>query len=215
MSGRLVTIVLALGLVFSTLAALPRLASQRWPGDQQGYEPAQPIAFSHMQHAGELQISCLYCHAGAESSRHAGIPAASLCLNCHRAVRAPLAAVRAEEALAKEEKRPARPIVSPELEKLYEALALDPVTLKPVPGKTPRPIAWVRVHNLPAHAYFDHRAHVAAGITCQTCHGPVESMQRVRQVENLSMGWCINCHRDSGPLSLKSRAPTDCGICHR
>jgi len=215
MSGRLVTIVLAIGLIFGGLAVAPRLASQRWPGDQRGYEPVQPIAFSHRLHAGELQISCLYCHAGAETSRHAGVPAASVCLNCHRAVRAPLGIVRAEEERAKKEKREPQVQASPELQKLYDALALDSRTLKPIPGWSPRPIAWVKVHSLPAHAYFDHRAHVAAGVSCQTCHGPVETMERVRQFESLSMGWCVNCHRDSGAASRKGQAPTDCGTCHR
>jgi hypothetical protein len=214
MNGRLATIVLVIDLVFGACALGPRLLSYPLPGSQKGYEPAQPIAFSHRLHAGELQIACLYCHPGAEKVRHAGIPPAGTCMNCHRSVTAPLGAVRAEEDLAKQEKRKPRPVVSPELKKLYDALGLDD-KLKKARGKAPEPIAWVRVHNLPAHAYFDHRAHLAAGLDCQRCHGPVETMERLRQVEDLSMGWCVNCHRNPGPSSKAAHASTDCATCHR
>ena len=212
----LTTAVLLIGLGFSTLALVPRLGSAHLPGNDQGYEPSQPIAFSHRVHAGEMQISCLYCHHEAEHSRHAGIPAASICMNCHKSVTTPISEVRAEFELAKQEKRPARKIISPELEKLYEALGLND-KLQPDPAKTPTPIRWVRVHNLPAFTHFDHRAHVGAGVECQRCHGPVETMERVRQVEDLSMGWCVQCHRDSnrdGIAGKPVRASTDCASCH-
>lgn len=216
MNSRIATVVLLVALAFSALALAPKIGALRLPGNQQGYEPAQPIDFSHRLHAGELQISCLYCHAGAEKSRHAGIPAASTCMNCHRFVAAPLGAVRAEDELAKKEKRAPRKIVSPEISKLYTALGLGD-DLKPSAERVARPIEWVRIHSLPDFAYFDHRAHVSAGVSCQTCHGPVETMERVRQVSDLSMGWCVNCHRDvnrSGVAGKPVRASIDCAACH-
>jgi respiratory nitrate reductase gamma subunit len=215
-SSGVITAVLLIGLGFSTLALVPRLWSAHLPGNDQGYEPVQPIAFSHRVHAGEMQISCLYCHHEAEHSPHAGIPAASICMNCHRSVTTPIRDVRAEFELAKQEKRPARKIISPELEKLYDALGLDD-KLQPDPAKTPTPIRWVRVHNLPAFTHFDHRPHVGAGVECQHCHGPVETMERVRQVADLSMGWCVNCHRDANRDGIDGKvvhASNDCATCH-
>ena len=216
MNSRTVTGVLLVALAFSALALSPKLGALRLPGNQQGYEPAQPIDFSHRLHAGELQISCLYCHSGAEKSRHAGVPAASVCINCHRFVTAPLGAVRAEDELAKQEKRAARKIVSPEIAKLYAALGMGE-DLNPSAMREARPIEWVRIHNLPDFAHFDHRAHVTAGVTCQTCHGPVETMERVRQVSDLSMGWCVNCHRTASQTGIAGtavHASVDCSVCH-
>ncbi len=231
----LLSIVLMVGVGFALLATMPRLQAVRMPGNQKGYEPTQPIAFSHRLHAGELQIACLYCHAGAERSRHAGIPAAGTCMNCHSFVTAPLGAVRAEDELAKKGNRAPRRVVSLEIRKLYTALGLND-DRQPDPAKTPKPIEWMRVHTLPDFVYFDHRPHVNAGVACQSCHGPVESMERVRQVEDLSMGWCVNCHRSvnatgidgkgdftsapapaaRGPLPASHRVygPTDCSTCH-
>jgi Cytochrome c7 and related cytochrome c len=216
LARRLLTTILLLGLVLSSLILVGRLKSYHLPGNQQGYEPEQPIAFSHRQHAGELQISCLYCHFGAETSPHAGIPPASVCMTCHRFVTASQKAMLPEILEAHKAKRPPRPIVSPELQKLYDALALDS-KLEPDPSKQPTPIAWVKVHNLPAFTCFDHRSHVYAGLTCQRCHGPVETMDRVRQVEDLSMGWCVNCHRESGRTGVSGKPvqpSTDCATCH-
>jgi hypothetical protein len=193
-----------------------RLSGFYWPGNQQDYEPIQPIAFSHKDHAGKLQISCTYCHFGADKSRHAGIPAASLCMNCHRLVTASRAATLEEYQHAQQANRPAKPVVSAELKKLYDALALDD-KLQPDPTKKPRPIAWVKVHNLPAFTCFDHRPHVNGGVACQKCHGPVETMDRVRQVVDMSMGWCVNCHRDTTRTDATGRTvrpSTDCSACH-
>ena len=216
MRTRIVTLLLLVGLAFSTLTLLPRLGSYHLPGNHQGYEPTQPIAFSHRLHAGELQISCLYCHAGAEQSRHAGIPASNVCMNCHKSVTASLGAVRDEEKQAQQENRKPMLVESTELRKLYDALALDE-KLQPDAAKAPMPIAWVRVHNLPDFAYFDHRAHVNVGVACQRCHGAVETMERVRQVEDLSMGWCVNCHREAnrtGVAGKRVHASIDCAACH-
>ena len=216
MKSRILTVVLLVGLFFSLLALVPGIRGLRLPGNQQGYEPVQPIAFSHRLHAGEMQISCLYCHSGAEKSRHAGIPAASVCMNCHKYVTAPLGAIRAEDELAKKENRAPQSIVSPELQKLYSALALD-AKMQPDSAKQPALIAWVKVHNLPDFAYFDHRAHVDAGVACQQCHGPVETMEKMRQVEDLTMGWCVNCHREANRVGVAGKtvqASIGCATCH-
>lgn len=216
MSSRLITVVLVVGLAFNGLVLVPQVWNHPLPGNQWGYEPDQPIAFSHRLHAGEMQIACVYCHSGAETSRHAGIPPAGTCMNCHRFVTAPYGALLAESEEAGKAKRPPRTIISPELRKLYDALGLDE-KMQPDPKKTPRPIAWAKVHNLPAFTYFDHRAHVQAGVDCQHCHGPVTNMERMRQEEDLSMGWCVNCHRDvnrTGVADKPVHASTDCSTCH-
>ena len=115
----------------------------------------------------------------------------------------------------KENRKPRR-IVSPEIQKLYSALALND-SLKRDPSKTMIPIGWMLVHKLPDFAYFDHRAHVGAGVECQKCHGAVQTMERVRQESDLSMGWCVNCHRDANANGVAGRAvkaPVDCSGCH-
>lgn len=205
MNPRIVTIVLAIAVVFSALALVPRLMTTRLPGDHRGFEPAQPVEFSHRLHAGELGVQCLYCHSGAERSRHAGIPAASTCMNCHRFVKARRATVRAEEELAKKEGRKPRLVVAPGIEKLERAV------------KRGTPIRWARIHQVPDFVYFDHRPHVRAGMECQKCHGPVETMERVRQAGSLSMGWCVNCHRGRDGTRLGGtpvKASSDCSVCH-
>ncbi len=216
MNQKVVTIVLIVGLLFSLAVLALQAGAWHMPGNQQGYEPVQPIAFSHRLHAGEMQIACLYCHSGAEASRHAGIPPASTCMNCHKFVPAPLGALRAEDELAKKENREPQQIVSPEIQKIYEALALDDHLVRDV-QKTPQPIAWTRVYRLPDFAYFNHSAHVNVGVACQQCHGPVETMDRVRQVPDLTMGWCVNCHRTasaSGVASKPVQPSIDCSTCH-
>ncbi len=212
MTSRILTLTLAVALALSLFVLAPQLLALRLPGNNQGYEPPQPIAFSHLLHAGELQVQCLYCHSGAEKSRHAGIPSANVCMNCHRFVTAPLGALRAEDETAARENRKPRRLVSPELQKLYDALALDEA-MQPAPGKATHPIVWTAVHRLPDFVYFDHRPHVVAGIACQTCHGPVETMTRVRQERPLTMGWCVNCHRESGGAGTPA-ASIDCSTCH-
>lgn len=212
--GELLTLILVIALGFNLIILAFKLNSFHLPGNQQGYEPRQPIAFSHLLHAGELEISCLYCHSGAQKGRRAGIPPASLCMNCHQYVSAPIGSARAEEKEAAREGRRPRPVVSPEIEKLYRAQGLND-NLKA--AANPEPIQWIRVHNLPDFVYFDHRAHVAAGVVCQTCHGPVQSMAHVHQVEDLSMGWCVNCHRQTkrtGVAGHPVKPSTDCSTCH-
>ena len=205
--ARIRTITLACGLVLVLISLGSRLTTLRVPGNHQGYSPDQPIAYSHRLHAGELGIDCTYCHTGAEKGRHAGIPAAGICMNCHRIVTAPRVDVLAEAEQAKTDERKVRPVISPEIRKLYTALGLDDER-KPDPNRQTEPIEWVAVHKLPDFVAFDHRSHVAADVACQTCHGPVESMERMRQHSTLLMGWCVNCHRER-------QATLDCGACHQ
>ena len=207
---------LAVATTFVLATLVPRLLDARLPGNNTGYAPEQPIAYSHRLHAGELGIDCHYCHTGAERSRHAGIPSASVCMNCHKSVRATLGAQRAEEEDAKEAGRSAQPVISEEIAKIHRALGLD-AELKPDPKIGPSPIRWKQVHRLPDYAYFNHSVHVGAGVACETCHGPVETMERVRQVERLSMGWCVECHRDVNTHGIDGRevhASNDCAACH-
>lgn len=209
---------LLLGLVVVALTSEVRL-----PGNHQGYAPVQPIEFSHRLHAGELGMDCLYCHYGARSSRHAGVPPADLCMNCHKTVTAGFDAVLEERDLAEAEGREPARIESAELRKLYDALGLDE-ELNPRPDAEPRPIEWVRVHDMADFVYFDHRVHVARDVACESCHGPVRSMDRMRQEESLSMGWCIDCHRTRrvsvhGEASLEGErvedhVSTNCTTCH-
>ncbi|MQA31042.1 MAG: hypothetical protein GEU82_14625 [Luteitalea sp.] len=206
-------VILAAGLVVSLVTLV---AALRLPGDNQGYEPTQPIAYSHRLHAGTLQIACLYCHSGADKSRHAGIPSMNVCMNCHAGITANIAAVKQEEQVAAQQQRAPRPVVSAELRKLYDAMGLDEA-MSPRPEQAPKPIAWKRIHKLPDFVYFDHRAHTNASVQCQQCHGPIETMERVRQYETLSMGWCVNCHREvneTGVAGKPVQASIDCVTCH-
>lgn len=206
LKGKALTVFLLVAIALSLLLLAPTALEFRLPGVDQDYEPAQPIAFSHRLHAGEMEIACLYCHSGANRSRNAGIPPLGLCMNCHKTVSAPFAQVRAEAEAAEKEKRKPRRIVSPEIRKIYDALDLR------------APVAWKRVHNLPDFVYFDHRPHVGANVACQVCHGPVQAMERVRQFATLTMGWCVDCHRQNwtaaAPGGKPLHVPTDCSRCH-
>lgn len=216
MSSRVVSAIFGVGLLFSLILFAGKFNSARLPGNQQGYEPPQPVSYSHRLHAGELKIECLYCHFNATQSRHAGIPSANICLNCHLQVRASFGAVRQEDELAATENRKPRVVTSAELAKFYSAIGLPPDGEIRADSIT-QSISWVRVHNLPDFVYFDHRAHVAAGVVCQTCHGPVETMERMRQFASLSMGWCVNCHREANEKGVEGRrvnASIDCSTCH-
>jgi hypothetical protein len=204
-------------------------------GRQQGYAPAQPIQFSHETHAGIQGIDCQYCHDGARRSKHAVIPAASTCMNCHRAV-----TVGSQYGTAEITKIFAsigyNPNTNTYIEN-YESLSEDTIrtiyekwigdqykiqsglpTLdrkgeqlvaeqwegiktsltNPLKPNIPGPIEWIRIHHLPDHVYFSHAQHVSVGkITCQQCHGKAEEMPVLSQYAPLSMGWCINCHRET------------------
>lgn len=198
------------------LVVVAQSAEVHLPGNHEGYEPEQPIAYSHRLHAGELGIDCQYCHSGARSSRHAGIPPASLCMNCHQSVTAGFDDVLQERVQAELEGRePAAP-VSDELRKLYDHLGLGE-DLSPDHEATPTPVEWVRVHNLPDFVHFDHSVHVARGVDCRNCHGEVAAMERVRQTSTLSMGWCMDCHRRTPARADDDggeHVTIDCAACH-
>ena len=157
-------------------------------GVDQNYEPIQPIHYSHRIHAGDNGIDCKYCHSSARESKHSGIPSLNVCMNCH----VNIAEVAETTATAEYSKA----FYDKEIEKLYEAVGWDPATR--TYSKEPKPVKWVRIHNLPDHVYFNHAQHVsAAGIECQECHGTVEEMEIMSQHSPLTMGWCINCHRET------------------
>lgn len=153
-------------------------------GVQQGYAPTQPINFSHKIHAGQYEMDCKYCHSTVEKSKSASIPSLNTCMNCHKYVKA------AEKYNGK---------TSPEIQKIYNAIGFDGDNMEYIEGYEQKPIEWIRIHNLPDLAYFNHSQHVVVGkVECQTCHGPIEEMEKVYQYSNLQMGWCIDCHRERG-----------------
>ena len=135
-------------------------------GRQQAYAPLQPIKFSHEVHAGQNQTDCLYCHSTAEYSKSAGIPSVNVCINCHIIVREGTNSGKFE------------------IDKIHHAFENN------------IPVEWVRVHNLPDHVFFSHAQHVGAGkLDCAQCHGNVEEMDVLEQHSELSMGWCLDCHK--------------------
>jgi hypothetical protein len=173
-----------------------------------GYQPQQPVQFSHALHAGELGIDCRYCHNTVEVSSHAATPPTQTCMGCHSMIRT-------------------------------NSLKLEPLRTA---FKTDKPLQWVKVHDLPDYVYFNHSAHVRRGVGCVSCHGRIDKMETVYQHEPLSMGWCLECHRnpenalrpkelitkmDYAPegsqttigLKLKKdfhlNPSTDCSTCHR
>ncbi len=159
-------------------------------GRQKDYQPTQPIYFSHKVHAGINQINCLYCHGNAWESKHAAIPSMNVCMNCHKAISTYEKGPKLLDEEGKEINGTA------EIQKLYDYAGFtaggtwDPAKAKPV--------EWVKIHNLPDHVYFNHAQHTRVGkVQCQTCHGPIQEMDKVKQFSDLSMGWCINCHRET------------------
>lgn len=167
-------------------------------GRQQNYQPLQPIFYSHKVHVGINQINCLYCHAGAEKSRQAMIPSPNICMNCHKQINEytgekdhPLYTAEGKHIDG-----------TAEIHKLYQYAGWDPVKKeykRDVKGNImARPIEWIKIHNLPDHVYFNHSQHVKVGqVQCQRCHGQIQEMDEVYQFAPLSMGWCINCHRQT------------------
>jgi mono/diheme cytochrome c family protein len=155
-------------------------------GVDQDYEPIQPIHYSHRIHAGSNGISCKYCHSSARVSKHSGIPSLNVCMNCHKNI--------AEVSDTTATPEYSKPFYDGEIQKLYKAVGWDQSTQK-YTGKT-EPVKWIRIHNLPDFVYFNHSQHVTvAGIECQTCHGPVQTFEVMKQFSPLTMGWCVNCHR--------------------
>ncbi|WP_443936730.1 cytochrome c3 family protein [Pedobacter sp. MW01-1-1] len=195
--------------MFFVLCLIICLGSFGWmsmweTGVHQGYQPVQPIKFSHELHAGTNQIDCQYCHSGAFKSKNASIPSLNVCMNCHKAVQA-------------RDNHDGQ--ISPEIMKIYSALGYDPETQTYDKSKE-KPMEWVRVHNLPDFAYFNHSQHVvvaedairkAKGLqpnepVCFACHGPVNTMEEIYQYSPLTMKWCINCHKETDISGQKNNA---------
>lgn len=165
-------------------------------GRQQNYRPMQPIFYSHKVHAGVNQINCLYCHSGAEKSKQAMIPSSNVCMNCHKQI----SEYTGTETLVTAEGKKVNG--TEEIKKLYAYAGWDPAAkkykLKADGSIDATPIQWTKIHNLPDHVYFNHAQHVKVGqVQCQRCHGQIQEMDEVYQFAPLSMGWCINCHRQT------------------
>jgi len=171
----------------------------RKTGLSEGYGPEQPIQYSHLVHAGENQIPCLYCHFAAAKGRTAGIPPAELCFNCHNHIKSKIVQKATD--------------TQPEIKDDSDQMKLVRMAVD-----NNKPIEWVRVNLLPDHVYFNHSQHVkVADLDCQSCHGNAQTYEVMYQKESLSMGWCLDCHRRNGlapPTDHKSKAGGDCKKCH-
>lgn len=199
-------------------------------GVDQGYEPVQPIHFSHKIHAGDNGIDCKYCHSAARTSKNSGIPSLNVCMNCHKNI----SEFQGDKDSTYVDH--SKEFYTAEIQKLYNAVGWDKTAQK-YTGKQ-KPVKWVRIHNLPDFVYFNHSQHVSvAGVECQTCHGPVEKFEVMKQHAPLTMGWCINCHRETDvkvegndyykkihdelakkygvqKLTAANMGGTECGKCH-
>lgn len=185
------------------------LSAYSGASSSQNAQPVQPINFPHPKHAGPvaaggLGLNCLYCHNTANKSSDPGMPAVATCMGCHLVVAG----------------------TKPEIKKLAAYYAMG--------GPTAKPIPWIRIHKVPEYVRFPHFRHVNAGVTCQTCHGQVQTMDRVYQYSSLNMGWCVKCHvngydpaegmratgydtttaRTETPASERKYARYDCANCH-
>ena len=200
------------GFVAIAVAAFA-LSAYSGASSSQGFAPEQPVKFPHPRHVQDLGMNCLYCHYAANQSPDPGLPAVGTCMGCHTLI------------------GPQRPAMnglpkrtSVEIKKLQDYAPIGQ------PEKW-KPIEWVRIHKLPEYVHFPHMRHVNAGVTCQSCHGPVQTMAQVYQFSSLNMGWCVNCHvngykladglRASGvtPTAEQEAVPAttaryDCAICH-
>ncbi len=160
-------------------------------GRQKSYQPKQPIYFSHKVHAGINQINCLYCHGNAWEGKTAAIPSVNVCMNCHRNIQSYQGPLLVDADGNQVDG-------SQEIVKLYGYANFDPAKPAMWNSSEAKPIQWIRIHNLPDHVYFNHSQHIRVGkVQCQTCHGPVTEMNEMRQFAELSMGWCVNCHRQT------------------
>ena len=181
-------LVLVSTIIFLLVAAYYMYGYLMQIGVDQGYEPVQPIHYSHKIHAGDNGIDCKYCHSSARTSKTSGIPSLNVCMNCHKNI----SEVAESTATAEHSKE----FYDGEIQKLYAAVGWD-VENQKYTGET-KPVKWIRIHNLPDFVYFNHSQHVTvAGVECQTCHGPVEEMEVMKQHSPLTMGWCVDCHRET------------------
>lgn len=155
----------------------------------EGYQPIQPIVFSHAVHAGDNKIDCQYCHSSAKNSKTSGIPSANVCMNCHKSVTEYNGDLFGDYTKAD---------LDAEIQKIYDAVGWDKENVQYIEGYETKKIEWVRIHNLADFAYYNHAQHVTvAGLDCQKCHGPVEEMHDMYQFSPLTMDWCITCHRET------------------
>ncbi len=199
---------------FALATAATLLSAYSGASSSQGYGPVQPIKFPHPVHVQTLGMNCLYCHFSANKSPDPGLPAVGTCMGCHTVIGPSRPAI---------DGKPARQ--SEEIKKLQTYAPIgQPDKWKAVP--------WERIHKLPEYVHFPHMRHVSAGVTCQTCHGPVQSMAQVAQYSSLNMGWCVNCHVKGYKLSdglmaagdtvgakaaadvEPKKARFDCALCH-
>jgi len=148
-----------------------------------GYQPDQPVPYSHALHVGQLGMDCRTCHNTVEQSSFAAIPPTQMCINCH----APGTDLQGMDT--------DMPGVQ------QSSVALRPLWASYFSGES---VPWLKVHDLADYAYFNHSAHVNKGVGCVSCHGRVDRMggagtndavPGVFQAQNLSMGWCLDCHR--------------------
>lgn len=173
------------GLLSAGWYALKDIGIYANPETKLEYHPEQPIAFSHKIHAGDNAINCQYCHSGVERSKTAGIPTVNVCMNCHKGI----SKGQSDAGTA-------------EIAKIYDAAGYDPATGKY--SKPQKPIEWVKVHNLQDFVFFSHQQHVKVGKQeCATCHGDLTKMTTAKQVQPLSMAWCIDCHRTTEVPGMK------------
>lgn len=204
---------LASGFFAIAVAALG-LSAYSGASSSQGFAPVQPVNFPHPRHVQQLGMNCLYCHYSANKSPDPGLPAVGTCMGCHNLIppkRGDIEGVPPRDSAA-----------------IAQLLTYAP-QMKPAEWK---PIPWIRIHKLPEYVRFPHMRHVNAGVTCQTCHGPVPEMQRVYQYASLNMGWCVNCHVKGYNLAdgllaagdtagaraavnvEPKKARYDCAVCH-
>ncbi|MBN4070111.1 c-type cytochrome [Olleya sp. AH-315-F22] len=196
-------------------------------GVDQGYQPVQPIHFSHKIHAGDNKIDCKFCHSSARVSKTSGIPSLNVCMNCHKSIYEYNGETTAEYT---------KEFYDNEIKKLYAAVGWDD-NEQQYTGET-QPVKWTRIHNLPDFVYYNHSQHVTvAGIECQTCHGPVEEMEEMYQYAPLTMNWCLDCHKKTNinakgneyytkiheelakkygvdKFTVKDNGGLECGKCH-
>jgi hypothetical protein len=139
-----------------------------------GYMPDQPVEFSHALHAGEMGMDCRYCHTTVEQAAFAAIPPTQTCWNCHGM-----------------DPQAGGNLAGPGIQ--WGSEKITPIKESHATGM---PIEWVKVHDLPDYAYFNHAPHINAGVGCVECHGRIDRMEKVYQAETLSMSWCLDCHRN-------------------
>ncbi|WP_068595168.1 c-type cytochrome [Vaginella massiliensis] len=190
-------------------------------GVDKGYEPEQPIYFSHKVHADIQGIDCQYCHSSAKYGKVSGIPSTNVCMNCHKTIKEYRGDYFEEELVNSGKFASAddvKKFYTGEIQKMYKAIGWNPETNKYEGNQ--KPIEWVRIHNMPDFVYFSHAQHVVAGEkailkaiqegtipnakelnlsadsqVCFACHGQVNQMNEVKMANDFTMGWCIECHR--------------------